>query len=681
MVVAIRSAWLAQDADRAALIGGALALAVGLTWAIAHRLRWFDAARIADQRSGGEDRITTAYELAALSREDAWALVQAGDACRWATGTSVQRLMPWRRPRAVGPALLGAALVIAAALIPLPWTVQWGPPLDQSGLKLTLPAASPHLRPATELLSEDDVELVTDDVELLRQIEEQVHGPTREWLRKVRKTLEKVAKGELDKRGALKELATLEKQRPIEQRSSPQPTQARSPDPRKDASSTASPEQRSRDEAARDKAVRSSIAEALKQSLKAAPKSKERDELQQAAQKKDLDAISKWVEKMAQRNWSDKELQKWIKVAEKFADKLGNKALDKKFDRLRKQVERLQRKRERQGGLNAADRRRLKNTRRNLQSLRRQHGDQQAAKYQLQRLQRNTKKAVDQMRRQQKSRLARRNDKRAHNEARRQRQQQQQQQRRSFQRNMSRAAQELRRMSEQQKSRQARRIGESRIRQTREALGRAGRESQSREDFERRARQQRRQQAGQQGKQQQKDRSAQGQQRRKAQGGTRAEAQRKAQAKQAAQQRAGQGQARNGRSKFRLGGSDMPDDPRMRMMRDNGTRRQLSQMKRGGGEAPGQATGADPAGDKSQRLGAARTEKVKGIDNEGPTIKQTFIEAAKKGFARQRWGKVYADYNAVAESMMARQGLPPGRRALVRRYFELIRPRPTEEQR
>ena len=165
----------------------------------------------------------------------------------------------------------------------------------------------------------------------------------------------------------------------------------------------------------------------------------------------------------------------------------------------------------------------------------------------------------------------------------------------------------------------------------------------------------------------------------KAQGAQRANAEKRAKQRRQAGA-SGQGQKGKRRVKFRLGGSDMPDDPRMKMMRSNRPSSQSSQSKRTAGSAPGKGAGGDPRGAKSKPMGVARTERVKGIENEGPTIKQTFVEAAKKGFAKTSWQTVYADYSEVAEAMISRQGLPIGRKALVRRYFELIRPRQQVEQ-
>ena len=52
------------------------------------------------------------------------------------------------------------------------------------------------------------------------------------------------------------------------------------------------------------------------------------------------------------------------------------------------------------------------------------------------------------------------------------------------------------------------------------------------------------------------------------------------------------------------------------------------------------------------------------------------IEAgARRGFARTEYHQVFDDYSAVVEETLDTTAVPPARRYLVRRYFELIRPR------
>ena len=95
-----------------------------------------------------------------------------------------------------------------------------------------------------------------------------------------------------------------------------------------------------------------------------------------------------------------------------------------------------------------------------------------------------------------------------------------------------------------------------------------------------------------------------------------------------------------------------------------------------GGNRPGQGSAGDPlSGRKTAPMGVARTERVDGIHRQGPNVKQVFLDAARRGFARKGWRKVYADYSEVAEEMLDKERLPMGRKEMVRRYFELIRPR------
>jgi hypothetical protein len=49
--------------------------------------------------------------------------------------------------------------------------------------------------------------------------------------------------------------------------------------------------------------------------------------------------------------------------------------------------------------------------------------------------------------------------------------------------------------------------------------------------------------------------------------------------------------------------------------------------------------------------------------------------AAGQGFASRPYTKVYADYRAAVEDALGAGAVPPGQQYLVRRYFDLIRPR------
>ena len=50
--------------------------------------------------------------------------------------------------------------------------------------------------------------------------------------------------------------------------------------------------------------------------------------------------------------------------------------------------------------------------------------------------------------------------------------------------------------------------------------------------------------------------------------------------------------------------------------------------------------------------------------------------AAGRGFASPGYARAFNDYAAAVEDALGATALPAGKRYLVRRYFELIRPRP-----
>jgi hypothetical protein len=66
---------------------------------------------------------------------------------------------------------------------------------------------------------------------------------------------------------------------------------------------------------------------------------------------------------------------------------------------------------------------------------------------------------------------------------------------------------------------------------------------------------------------------------------------------------------------------------------------------------------------------------LRGVALAGPSRSQLIHAAAGSGFADVRYRKVYGDYRAHAEAVLARDQVPPGQRFHVRRYFELVRPR------
>jgi len=59
----------------------------------------------------------------------------------------------------------------------------------------------------------------------------------------------------------------------------------------------------------------------------------------------------------------------------------------------------------------------------------------------------------------------------------------------------------------------------------------------------------------------------------------------------------------------------------------------------------------------------------------GPTRSEVIEASARRGFAARDYVRVFDDYQPVVEESMETSAVPEGRRYLVRRYFQLIRPR------
>ena len=100
----------------------------------------------------------------------------------------------------------------------------------------------------------------------------------------------------------------------------------------------------------------------------------------------------------------------------------------------------------------------------------------------------------------------------------------------------------------------------------------------------------------------------------------------------------------------------------------------------GGTAAQGQGAGREPGGEP---LGAGGTPPTRGREREarvrsgaGPTRSEVIEAAARRGFATRDYVRVFSDYQPVVEESLTAAAVPEGRRYLVRRYFQLIRPRP-----
>jgi hypothetical protein len=90
-----------------------------------------------------------------------------------------------------------------------------------------------------------------------------------------------------------------------------------------------------------------------------------------------------------------------------------------------------------------------------------------------------------------------------------------------------------------------------------------------------------------------------------------------------------------------------------------------------GNQPGGNALGA--AGQQGRARGQEREARLRG--GAGPTRSQVIEAAAQRGFAHGAYDRVFTDYQAVVEEALEAGAVPEGRRYVVRRYFQLIRPR------
>ena len=73
-----------------------------------------------------------------------------------------------------------------------------------------------------------------------------------------------------------------------------------------------------------------------------------------------------------------------------------------------------------------------------------------------------------------------------------------------------------------------------------------------------------------------------------------------------------------------------------------------------------------------------RETEARVANGAGPNRAEVIGGAADRGFAQRGYARVFSDYEAAVEDAMSTTAVPEGRRYVVRRYFDLIRPRPTK---
>lgn len=92
------------------------------------------------------------------------------------------------------------------------------------------------------------------------------------------------------------------------------------------------------------------------------------------------------------------------------------------------------------------------------------------------------------------------------------------------------------------------------------------------------------------------------------------------------------------------------------------------------GDGIGTQRGNEPLGERGSMITRGRAREAAVKDGAGPTRSQVIQSAAQRGFAHTGYQNVFTDYQAVVEESLDGSAVPPGRRYIVRRYFQLIRP-------
>ncbi len=104
-----------------------------------------------------------------------------------------------------------------------------------------------------------------------------------------------------------------------------------------------------------------------------------------------------------------------------------------------------------------------------------------------------------------------------------------------------------------------------------------------------------------------------------------------------------------------------------------------SQDEAGSGNGIGHQPGGAPLGARhgdSARRGTETGNDVPVRDGAGPGRAEVIGTAAGRGFASPGYARTFHDYAAAVEDALGATAVPEGKRYLVRRYFDLIRPRP-----
>jgi hypothetical protein len=93
------------------------------------------------------------------------------------------------------------------------------------------------------------------------------------------------------------------------------------------------------------------------------------------------------------------------------------------------------------------------------------------------------------------------------------------------------------------------------------------------------------------------------------------------------------------------------------------------------GDGQGTGAGGPPLGKRGDMQARGHETEARVANGAGPNRAEVIGGAADRGFAQRGYSRVFADYQAAVEDALATTAVPEGRRYVVRRYFDLIRPR------
>ncbi|HEU5055856.1 MAG TPA: hypothetical protein VFU21_05005 [Kofleriaceae bacterium] len=93
-----------------------------------------------------------------------------------------------------------------------------------------------------------------------------------------------------------------------------------------------------------------------------------------------------------------------------------------------------------------------------------------------------------------------------------------------------------------------------------------------------------------------------------------------------------------------------------------------------GGSSYGDEHDPDMLGDATKKQGNTVDESVSGTHGKGPSIKETIVSSAQKGFASKAYKDVYGRYKPAIEEVINSEKVPSGYKYYVKKYFQKIKP-------